>query len=84
MRALYVALAQSVATLRYLHWGLAAVLAFAGLKMILAEWVKLPPLVSVGIIIACIGLSVWASLRARAREPERQEPPVGGGREAHA
>jgi tellurite resistance protein TerC len=84
LRALYVALAQSVADLRYLHWGLAAVLAFAGLKMILAEWVKIPPLLSVAIIIACIGLSVWASLRARKPKPtERQEPPTGGGREVH-
>ncbi len=84
LRALYVALAQSVSELRYLHWGLAAVLAFAGLKMILAKWVKLPPLVSVGIIIMCIGVAVWASLRAKARETQRQEPPTGGGREAHA
>jgi Flp pilus assembly protein TadB len=52
--------------------------------MILAKWVKLPPLVSVGIIIMCIGVAVWASLRAKARETQRQKPPTGGGREVHA
>ncbi|MFL5351023.1 TerC/Alx family metal homeostasis membrane protein [Archangium sp.] len=90
LRALYIALAKTVHELRYLHWGLAAVLAFAGLKMIGSEWIQLPPLVSVGIIVVCIGLSVWASLRAR-QKAERQRPaphderPHGGRHEeAHA
>ncbi|WP_257451184.1 TerC/Alx family metal homeostasis membrane protein [Archangium lipolyticum] len=71
LRALYIALAKTVHELRYLHWGLAVVLAFAGLKMILAEWLEVPPLLSVGIIVVCIGLSVWASLHARKREARR-------------
>lgn len=69
LRALYIALARSIAALRYLHYGLAAVLAFAGLKMIIPEsWVHVPPLASVLVIVVCIGISVWASLRASRRE----------------
>jgi tellurite resistance protein TerC len=90
LRALYIALAHVITELRYLHYGLAAVLAFAGLKMIIPDsWVHVPPLVSVAIIVACIGLSVAASLRARSRqrpppmEPRGPLPPTGGPREAH-
>jgi tellurite resistance protein TerC len=89
LRALYIALAKTVHALRYLHWGLAAVLAFAGLKMVLAEWLEVPPLLSVAIIVACLGLSVWASLYARKKDARRGAPrderPHGGRRdEAHA
>ena len=51
-------------TLRYLQYGLAAVLAFAGVKLIAAEWIHMPPLLSVGIIAACIGCG-------RAGQPAR-------------
>jgi tellurite resistance protein TerC len=94
LRALYIALSRSIAELRYLHYGLAAVLAFAGLKMLVPErWVHIPPLASVAIIVMCIGTAVWASLRARRKHGRRggkphagQEPesPRGPRGEAHA
>ncbi len=91
LRALYIALAKTVHELRYLHWGLAAVLAFAGLKMILSEWVHVAPLVSVAIIVTCIGISVGLSVRARKREASRravltrdERPPGGQREEVHA
>jgi tellurite resistance protein TerC len=82
LRALYIALAKTVHELSYLHWGLAAVLAFAGLKMIGSDWVEISPLLSVAVIVVCIGASVWASLHARkkaaARKTPRDERPSGG------
>ncbi|QSQ20758.1 TerC/Alx family metal homeostasis membrane protein [Pyxidicoccus parkwayensis] len=84
LRALYLLLAGAVGQLRYLHYGLAGVLAFAGLKMVLGQWVHVPPLMSVGIIAALIGAAVWASLRARRREARTSTPAVparGGERE---
>jgi tellurite resistance protein TerC len=89
LRALYIALAKTVHELRYLHWGLAAVLAFAGLKMVTSEWVEVPPLLSVGIIVVCIALSVWASLHARKkaarlRAPRDERPHGGQHEEVHA
>jgi tellurite resistance protein TerC len=72
LRSLYVVLEQLLGTLRYLQYGLAAVLAFAGVKLIAAEWIHLPPLVSVGIIAACIGVAVLASLRGRSSAPPRE------------
>lgn len=84
LRALYIALAHILSELRYLHYGLSAVLAFAGLKMLVPPaWVHIPPLVSVAVIAVCIGVAVWASLRAR-RASERKHPPGPPPREVHA
>lgn len=62
LRALYIVVAQSINRLSYLHYGLALVLAFAGMKMFLQGVVHIPPLLSVGIITAIIGGSIAASL----------------------
>ncbi len=62
LRALYITLAHSLARLKYLRYGLAGVLAFAGFKLIADQWIEIHTLVSVGVIVLMIGLSVWASL----------------------
>ncbi|CAN5702647.1 TerC family protein [soil metagenome] len=70
LRALYVVVAGAVADLRYLRFGLAAVLAFSGIKMLASSWLEIPPLVAVGVIVVCIGTSVIASLLARRTPAE--------------
>ncbi len=67
LRALYVVLAGALADLRYLRVGLSAVLAFAGVKMLGARWIHIPPLLSVAVIILCIATAVIASLVYRRR-----------------
>ena len=71
LRSLYVLLAASLAKLRYLHYGLAAVLLFAAIKMLLADWVSIGPLVSLAVIAVLLGATVGASLMA-ARYPEER------------
>jgi len=61
LRALYVVLAGAIAKLRYLRFGLAAVLAFAGTKLVIAKWIAIPPLISVGVIAVLIAGSAAAS-----------------------
>lgn len=68
LRALYVVLVGAIADLRYLKYGLSAVIAFAGIKMLIAHWVKISPLASVAVIAAVIGASVVASVLANRRE----------------
>lgn len=68
LRALYVVLAGALADLRYLRYGLAAVLGFAGAKLLLVNWIKIPPLASVAVIAVCIAIAVLASIRANRRE----------------
>jgi tellurite resistance protein TerC len=70
LRALYTALAEGVKELRYLHYGLAGVLGFAGLKLMLHPWIHIPALASIGVICAVIGVAVWLSLRWNKKETQ--------------
>lgn len=79
LRALYVVLAKALADLRYLRFGLAAVLVFAGVKLLIASWVAIPPLISVAVIAACITIAVVASLRvAQIPQPALPAPQPEG------
>ena len=66
LRSLYVLLAALLAQLRFLHFGLSAVLAFAAAKMLLAEWVEIGPILSLFVIAALLGLTIAASLLLKA------------------
>lgn len=68
LRSLYFALASGLARFRYLHTGLAAVLAFVGLKMLLSPWLHVPTLVSLAVVVTMLGLTVAASLYFPAKE----------------
>ena len=67
LRALYFALAGFVERLRYLHYGLAVILVFLGLKMLLADIYELLVPASLGFIALVLIISVIASLH---RQPE--------------
>lgn len=68
LRALYLWLAATIIRLRYLHYGLAGVLAFAALKMVVDEWLHIPPLVAIAVIVLLLGSAVGASLAAGRRK----------------
>lgn len=61
LRALYFLLAGLVERFHYLRFGLAAILGFVGLKMILAEVYAIPIGLSLAIIICILALSAIAS-----------------------
>jgi tellurite resistance protein TerC len=67
LRALYFLLAGLLDRLRFLHYGLAAILAFVGSKMLTAKWVEVPVAVSLGFIVVVIGLATAASLISTPR-----------------
>lgn len=77
LRSLYIVLARSISQLRYLHYGLAAILAFAALKMAAPEWMHIPPLLSVGIIVVIMTAAVLASLRRRPTSVAAGEQRLG-------
>jgi tellurite resistance protein TerC len=68
MRALYFVMAGAVQKFRYLKVGLAAVLVFVGVKMTLSGTIKLPPLISLAVVAALLGVSILVSV---ARENSR-------------
>jgi tellurite resistance protein TerC len=62
LRSLYVLLAAMLSKLQFLHFGLAAVLAFAAAKMLLADWIEIGPLISLAVIASLITVTIGASL----------------------
>lgn len=70
LRSLYFALAAMLDKLRYLHYGLAAILGFAALKMLAARWIEVPVTVSLavmgGILAAC---AVFSAVSERESKP---------------
>ncbi len=62
LRALYFALAGMLGRLRYLHYGLALVLVFVGVKMLLAHTVEITVGTSLGVVATILVASLLASL----------------------
>jgi tellurite resistance protein TerC len=81
LRALYFLLAGMIGRFVYLKQGLAALLVFAGAKILLADIYKMPVAVSLGVIVAIlavsIGASLWATRRSAGRDVEPTIPPHG-------
>ena len=62
LRSLFFVLAHALSKLKYLHYGLAAVLAFAAVKMIIAPWFEFTPLASLAVIFAVLLVTILISL----------------------
>jgi tellurite resistance protein TerC len=62
LRSLYFLLAHLLAKLRFLHYGLAAVLAFAALKMLSAHWLDIGPITSLAVIVVVLSITIVLSL----------------------
>jgi tellurite resistance protein TerC len=67
LRALYFVLAGALQRFRYLRQGLTVMLAFIGVKMLLAGVVHIPATVSLGVILAIIAAVVLLSTGRRRR-----------------
>jgi len=74
LRALYFLLAGIMDRFHYLKLGLSVVLAFIGVKMLIADWVHIPTLASLGIVGAILAAAVVLSL---VRKPAPQAPAPG-------
>jgi tellurite resistance protein TerC len=61
LRALYFLLADLASRFHLLSYGLALVLVFVGVKMLIVDWYKIPVFVSLGIVGAILAVSVLAS-----------------------
>lgn len=71
LRALYFCIAQMSQRFSTLHYGISALLGFAGVKMVLKDFVHLPSLVSFAIILSIIGITVLVEWRLRLRKRNR-------------
>jgi tellurite resistance protein TerC len=67
LRALYFLLAGARDRLVYLNKGLAVILGYVGIKMIVSFWYHIPVLLSLGFIAVVLTITVIVSLRASKR-----------------
>ncbi len=64
LRSLYFALKGTMDVLKYLKYGLGAILLFIGTKMLIADFVDIPVAMSLGFILAVLAATAAASLAA--------------------
>lgn len=69
LRALYFVLAGAMDRFVHLKKGVAAILVFVGIKMLLSGWYHLPTTISLGVILLFLATSIWASLRREDATP---------------
>jgi len=62
LRSLYFALAGILKYFHYLHYGLASILVFVGIKMLISDFYKFDPFVSLGIIAVILIVSIVLSI----------------------
>jgi predicted tellurium resistance membrane protein TerC len=67
LRALYFLVAGLAQKLAYLNYGIAAVLAFIGAKIVLGPAVTIPVLLSLAVVLGVLAVATGASLAARYR-----------------
>jgi tellurite resistance protein TerC len=72
LRALYFLLANVMHQFEYLKLGLAVVLTFVGVKMLLIDIYKIPVIVSLGVIASVLTISIVASLIKNRREEKQK------------
>ncbi len=80
LRALYFALAGVMQLFHYLKYGLALVLGFIGVKMLVEELIEIPIQVALGVVFGVLTLSIVASLlfprREIPKQPTNASPPA--------
>jgi tellurite resistance protein TerC len=69
LRSLYFLLIGMLTRLRYLHYGLAVVLAFAAVKMLASHWIDIGPLTSLAVIVIVLAITIAASSFAPRPQP---------------
>jgi tellurite resistance protein TerC len=73
LRSMYFMLASVIDKFVYLKTGLSFVLVFIGVKMLLIDVFKIPTVLSLGVIIGVLGISIIASLYKTRNDPPKTE-----------
>ena len=72
LRAMYFLLAAVAERFHLLSYGLAVVLVFIGTKMMLIDVFKIPVAVSLGVVAAILGVTMWLSARTAPKVKRQQ------------
>jgi tellurite resistance protein TerC len=77
LRALYFALAGVIGKFYYLGYGLATILGFLGVKMIISDFYEMPIMISLGVVLGILIIAALASLIKRKRHPGPEKEVAG-------
>lgn len=69
LRSLYFVLANAIDLFRFLKYGLALVLVFIGVKMLIVKWMHIPTNLALSVVLGIILISILASLIFRPKKP---------------
>ena len=73
LRALFVLVEGMIRRFRYLDETIAVVLALVAVKLLIEEWVKIGPVLSLLMVLVAFIVGIVASLIGDARDPDREE-----------
>lgn len=73
LRAMYFLLAAVAAKFNLLNYGLAVVLVFIGVKMMLVDVYKIPVVVSLGVVVTILAATMLLSVRSATVVPKRHQ-----------
>lgn len=65
LRALYFLLADIADRFHFIKYGLAIILVFIGVKMLIAEWYKIPIAIMLAVVVTILAVSILVSLRIK-------------------
>jgi tellurite resistance protein TerC len=74
LRSLYSAIGKLIVTFEYLNHGLAVILGFVGIKMLISHWVEIPVQAALTVVLVVLASTMitswWITKRRRARSGE--------------
>ncbi|MET0727521.1 MAG: TerC family protein [Acidimicrobiales bacterium] len=79
LRALYFLLADLRDKFDYLQTGLAVILAFVGVKMIISEWYHIPTFISLAVIALVLAVAILASVKFQRHDDDDEPLGAHGG-----
>ena len=71
LRAMYFLLQAVAAKFHLLSYGLALILGFIGTKMLLIDVIKIPVLISLGVVVVVLAATMWLSVRTAPKLREK-------------
>jgi len=73
LRALFFLLARSLVLFRHLHYAISLLLIFVGLKMLLSDYLKIPPWIALSVLCAILLIFILASLLLDKKEKGKKD-----------
>jgi len=74
LRALFFSLSGIMRLFEYLHYGLAAILVFVGIKMLVSDWIHLPVWIALIVIAVILTVTIVASVLFPKNERKQETP----------